>query len=155
MGSISFNYTDSRGHTTDWEIDQWKESGKYLQGTCVADVKFRTFRKDRINRYLGDGESVLTEPYIPPPPKIETRPEIAFTGFAKAKRAELEAMAFDNGMLVRKDVTQGLAFLCCGPNAGPKKIAKGRAKDCFILADESLIGMLETGDLADEAVEGS
>lgn len=153
MGSILFNYTDSRGHTTDWELDQWKESGKYLQGVCIADMKFRTFRKDRINHYLGEGEAALTEPYIPPPPKIETRPEIAFTGFPKERRAELEALAGEKGMLVRKAVTQKLAFLCCGSRAGPNKVEAARTMGCFILGDAALLDMLATGELSDECTD--
>lgn len=150
MKSIMFNYTDSKGHTTDWELVNWKESGKYLQGTATADSQFRTFRKDRINRYLGEGEAVLTEPYVAPPPKIDTRPEILFTGFAKAQRAELEALAEEKGMRVRKEVTKNLAFLCCGSNAGPRKVESARAKGCFILSDDALMGLFETGELVDE-----
>ncbi len=147
MSSISFNYTDSRGHTTDWTVEDWKESGRYIQGLCTVDDNFRTFRKDRINNYLGDGEAVLTEPYTPPPPKVETRPEICFTGFPKVQRAALEEMASGRDMAVRSSVTRGLDFLCCGPNAGPKKVATARDQGCLIIDEPGLKSMLATGEL--------
>ena len=147
MSSISFSYTDSRGHTTDWTVEHWKESGRYIQGICTVDEQFRTFRKDRINRYLGEGEAALTQPYSPPPPKVDTAPEICFTGFPKVQRAVLEELASNNQMAVKKDVTKGLAFLCCGPNAGPSKVAKARDRGCLIIDEPGLKSMLDTGEL--------
>jgi NAD-dependent DNA ligase len=147
MNSLSFNYTDSRGHTTDWTVEHWKESGRYIQGVCTADSQFRTFRKDRVNRYLGEGEAVLTQPYVPAPPKVESRPEICFTGFPKVQRSVLEHLASDHQMAVKKDVTKGLAFLCCGPNAGPAKVAKARDRGCLIIDEPGLKMMLDTGEL--------
>ncbi|MDK8463433.1 hypothetical protein [Marinobacter sp. SS13-12] len=147
MEAISFNYTDSRGHTTDWTVSGWNESGRYIQGVCTVDEQFRTFRKDRINRYLGGSEVAITVPYTPPPPKIETRPQICFTGFQKAQRATLEAFASDNQMLVRKDVTKDLAFLCCGPSAGPSKVSRARDKGCLVIEESGLRTMVETGVL--------
>ncbi|WP_417544398.1 hypothetical protein [Marinobacter sp.] len=147
MNSIAFNYTDSRGHTTDWTVEDWKEAGRYIQGVCTNDEQFRTFRKDRINRYLGESEIAVTEPYTPPPPKIDTRPEICFTGYPKIQRAALEELASTRSMAVKKDVTKGLAFLCCGPNAGPSKVEKARERGCLIIDEPGLKAMLETGEL--------
>lgn len=155
MKSIAFSYTDSRGHTTDWELLEWRESGRYLQGTAKVDGKFRTFRKDRINRYLGEGETALSEPYVPAPPTLDSRPEIAFTGFPKSKRAELEAFASEHGMRVRKSVTQDLVFLCCGANAGPSKVQAARDQGCFILDEAALTAMVETGEIEDEPAIGA
>lgn len=153
MKSFAFNYTDSRGHTTDWTIEDWNETGRYIQGVCTAEEQLRTFRKDRINRYLGDGEFVLREPYSPPLSKVEARPEMALTGSLKIRRTELQAMATVEGMLVRKAVAQKLVFLCCGPDAGFKKVESSAFKGCFILEDEALLEMLETEELADECLE--
>lgn len=50
--------------------------------------------------------------------------EICFTGFSKADKLRLEAMAYSGDMTVRQSVTVGLTHLCTGPNAGPKKIEK-------------------------------
>lgn len=150
MGSISFNYTDSKSETNDWTVEHWKESGRYLQGVCQHDGKFRTFRKDRINRYLGESEATVRQPYTPPPPKVDTRPEICFTGFAKDVRADLESQATVHLMAVKKDVTKGLTFLCCGANAGPAKTARARDRGCFILSHDALLTMLETGEIPDE-----
>ncbi|MBB5320455.1 BRCT domain-containing protein [Marinobacter oulmenensis] len=147
MEIICFNYTDSRGHTTDWRLSEWKESGRYLQGVCSVDGRFRTFRKDRVNSYLDAGADVLTEPYSPPPPTIDTRPEICFTGFPKVQRGALEDMARSHEMAVKKDVTKDLAFLCCGPNAGPAKVAKARERGCLIIDEPGLKMMLDTGEI--------
>ena len=147
MDAISFNYTDSRGHTTDWQISNWKESGRYVQGICSVDGQFRTFRKDRINHYLETSEEVLTEPYTPPPPTVDTRPEICFTGYPKVQRSALETLANEYRMAVKKDVTKGLAFLCCGPNAGPAKVARARDRGCLIIDEPGLRMMLGTGEL--------
>lgn len=147
MKSILFSYTDSRGNTTDREVVDWKETGRYIQGICVASSEFRTFRKDRIVRYLGEGEAQLSRPYTPPPPKPETGPEICFTGFPKIQRAHLEQIATASKMVVRKDVTKALAFLCCGPNAGPAKMDRARERDCLIIDEPGLKMMLDTGEL--------
>lgn len=150
MGSISFNYTDSKAETKDWTVEHWTESGRYLQGVCRTDGKYRTFRKDRINRYLGESEATIRQPYTPPPPKVETRPEICFTGFAKATKSELADLAAQRQMLVKGKVTKKLAFSCCGPNAGPVKMQTAREQGCFILSQAMLMAMLETGEVPDE-----
>lgn len=147
MSSISFSYTDSRGHTTDWTVEHWKESGRYIQGVCTVDEQYRTFRKDRIGKYLGEGKATLTEPYMPPPPKIDTRPEICFTGFPKVQRAVLEELALRHSMDVKKDTTKTLAFLCCGPNSGPAKMSRAREQGCLIIDEPGLKTMLNTGEL--------
>ncbi|MEX0738162.1 MAG: hypothetical protein WD071_02355 [Pseudohongiella sp.] len=147
MSSISFTYTDSRGHTTDWIVEHWKETGRYIQGVCKVDEQFRTFRKDRVEQYLEQGEARLTQPYVAPPPRVDTRPEICFTGFPKVQRSVLEDMASGRQMSVKKDVTKGLAFLCCGPNAGPAKVARARDRGCLIIDEPGLKTMLDTGEL--------
>lgn len=149
MELLAFRYRNSRGEVKDWALSKWKESGKYVSGFSARDDQYRTFRKDRIIEYLADAASVLLQPYIEPPPPVSAKPDILFTGFPKARRAELEALATVAGMRVRKTVTKDLIFLCCGPNAGPIKVEGAREKGAFILFDESFLGMLETGELVD------
>ena len=147
MESLSFTYTDSRVHTTDWTVGHWKETGRYIQGVCTVDEQFRTFRKDRVDQYLEEGAASLTQPYVPPPPRVDTRPEICFTGFPRVQRSVLEDMVIGREMAVKKDVTKGLAFLCCGPNAGPAKVARARERGCLIIDEPGLKTMLDTGEL--------
>jgi NAD-dependent DNA ligase len=150
MDLLAFRYTDARGQERTWRLENWKESGKYIEGVSTEDRKFRTFRKDRVNEYLDKAESLLIEPRPAPPPPPSNKPDVLFTGFPKPRRAELEAIASDCGMQVRKTVTQGLIYLCCGPNAGPKKIEGAREKGAFILFKDSFMLMLETGELIEE-----
>lgn len=149
MELLSFRYRDGSGQERDWTLKRWKESGKYLTGFSTHDDKYRTFRKDRVLEFLDGSDSVLLQPFIDPPPPISAKPDVLFTGFLKARRAELEAIAADAGMRVRKTVTRDLVFLCCGPNAGPTKVEGAREKGAFIMFEESFLEMLETGELAD------
>jgi len=152
MEIVSFIYEDARGQTKAWRLAKWSEVGKYLQGVCVEDRKFRTFRKDRIVSYDDGAEHILFEPWVAPPPKLTSKPDILFTGFPKARRAELEALAEAHGMVVRKTVTKGLVFLCCGANAGPTKIEAARDKGCFLMLESAFLLMLETGEVEELVV---
>lgn len=147
MELMSFTYKDSKDQTKEWQLRKWGESGKYLKGTCAHDGKFRTFRKDRVVNYHDGAEKLLIEPWPAPPPRLEAKPDVLFTGFAKARRAELESLAESYGMQVRKTVTKGLIFLCCGNNAGPTKIEAARDKGCYVLLEETFLAMLETGEV--------
>lgn len=155
MDLLAFTYQDARGQVKDWALKNWKESGKYITGFCSQDDKYRTYRKDRVLEYLANAASVLLQPFIEPPPPVSAKPDVLFTGFLKARRAELEAIAVNAGMRVRKTVTQNLVFLCCGPNAGPTKIEGARDKGSFIMFEDSFLSMLETGELteAEECLE--
>lgn len=138
---------DAKDQVKTWHIAKWSEAGKYLKGTCIEDGRFRTFRKDRIVSYHDGVEALLIEPRPAPPPPISSKPDILFTGFVQARRAELEALAEAHGMAVRKTVTNGLVFLCCGPNAGPKKVEAARDKGCYVMFEETFLSMIETGVL--------
>lgn len=73
--------------------------------------------------------------------------EICFTGFVKAEKESLIDKAIAAGMHVRDGVAKNLHFLCCGYNAGPKKIESAREKGVLILVASQFIQMLETGEL--------
>lgn len=68
-----------------------------------------------------------------------------FTGFAKTRRAELEALAKEGGVLVRKSVTVDLSFVCAGLNAGPSKIQRSQAQGVAVLDESDFLNMLATG----------
>lgn len=111
MELIAFQYRDAKGTEREWQLQRWKESGKYIAGVCTNDGKYRTFRKDRVVEYLHGAEAVLLQPFVAPPPPIATNPDVLFTGFPKARREALEAIAAEQGMRVRKTVTANLIYL--------------------------------------------
>lgn len=154
--SLRFAYVNAQGETSQRELTQWQESGHYLRGYCTSSNAVKTFRKDRVQQYLDGCDSLLADPYAPPPPKPapeapkELRPQILFTGFAKAERAAFEAQAAAAGLVVVSTVTKNLAFLACGSNAGLIKVEKARAQNVYIIASSSLSGFLSDGVLADE-----
>jgi len=139
------------------ELKSWREGEGYIYGFDLSDGKVKTFRKDRILRYLGGTESLLLDPYTGPPlrPKKyqDSPPHIIFTGFPKAKRVELEAQATQAGMRVCATVTQDCAYLVAGPNAGPKKLETAKTVGALILDGEQFLSMLETGEIPDEEDE--
>lgn len=154
---LRFIYRDAAGETSERVVDRWVESGHYIEGNDAASGgAFRTFRKDRVQQYLDGGAERLHTPHSSPPPRParnaapDTRPQMLFTGFAKAQRAALEAQADSAGLRVVQTVTQGLVFLVCGTTAGPAKIAKARAQGVFIVGAAHLGALLETGELPDE-----
>lgn len=44
-----FTYVDRDGVVTDREVRNWRSSGAYINGVCIAGRGYRTFRKDRID----------------------------------------------------------------------------------------------------------
>lgn len=153
--ALKFIYTNAKHETREHEVTGWSEVGHYIQGFSQTDQGPRTFRKDRVDRYLDGCEALLTHPNSPPPPRVhresrsDDRPQVLFTGFPKALRADLEAKASEAGLRVVSMVTQGLVFLCCGPNAGPAKVEKARAQHVYVLDEAQFTLLLNTGELPD------
>ncbi|MCL6262153.1 hypothetical protein [Craterilacuibacter sp. RT1T] len=69
--------------------------------------------------------------------------EIAFTGFASAKRESLEDMAAGSYFIVRKNVTKNLNLLCAGPRAGASKLEKAQAMGASILDEDDFLLMVK------------
>lgn len=156
MQLLEFMYTNSAGETKRRILGNWMEEGHYLVGNdTLSNDAFRTFRKDRVSEYLNGCDALLVTPFAGPPPKIEPaapeqlRPEILFTGFSSKTRTDLEASSTVAGLKVVKTVTQQLAFLCAGPNAGPAKVTKARLLGTFIVTEQQLPELLESGVLPD------
>lgn len=155
MSSLSFIYRNAAGTTSQRVVSQWQEIGHYIKGFSEGDGAIRSFRKDRIVQYLEACDAKLVIPFSAPPPKpsrekhIDERPQILFTGFAKVQRATLEARSVSAGLRVCQSVTTQLAYLCCGPNAGPAKVEKARQQRVFVLSEAELHLLLETGELPD------
>lgn len=153
---LRFIYCNAEGEVSERTLAQWFEAGHYVKGHDVAKGRVLTFRKDRVREYLDGSESLLKGPSATPPPKParhappESRPQMLFTGYGAAQRNALEAQASAAGLAIVKTVTKSLTFLACGPTAGPAKIDKARAQGVYIVADQHLQALLQTGELLDE-----
>ena len=55
--------------------------------------------------------------------------------------------AIEAGMQVRDGVAKNLQFLCCGSNAGPKKVESSREKGVLIIVASQFSHMIETGEI--------
>lgn len=155
MEILRFVYRNAAGESRQRELKKWEEVGHYIIGFSIGDGAVRTFRKDRISEYLDGAASLLQHPHESAPPRIEKdrpvdqRSQICLTGFAAALRADLEQQCTSAGLLVRKSVTPSLTYLCTGPNAGWAKIEKSRAQNVYIVNEEQLRLLIETGELPD------
>lgn len=152
MLPLRFSYQDAKGESREWTLIRWSENTRYIQGRTATDSLPRTFRKDRVQAYLEGHDQLLFDrapPAPEPAPKAQpdTRPQILFTGFKAADRAQLEAMAAENGFRVVKTVTNLLAVLCIGYNAGPAKVEEAREKGAFVLDQEQLRHLINTGEV--------
>ncbi|MGN6260255.1 MAG: BRCT domain-containing protein [Ralstonia sp.] len=162
MPSMTFVYRNQKGETKEYNLTNWSEVGYYIEGVCTRAHAVRTFRKDRVVEYQDGCDALLADPRPGPPPTVSKAREttnaprelqILFTGFPAAQRTALEARATDAGLHVAKTVTQGLQFLCVGPNAGPAKVRKAREQSAYIVDQVQLIALLETGELPDDEPE--
>lgn len=156
---LQFVYCNGAGEVSQRRLLRWKESGHYVTGFDAEKEKVLTFRKDRIHSYLEGCEALLQCPIGMPPPRVTraapvaTRPQILFTGFERGgSRKELEKKAEEGGLHVVKSVTTGLVFLCCGPNAGPRKMEQAREQGVYIVGEPEFHQLLETGELPDHVV---
>jgi len=92
-----------------------------------------------------DGWAII---YTTKSPKIEKIPnQICFTGFSPTEKNELAKEAQTYGLDVVHSVTKNLAFLVCGANAGPAKIAKAKGQQVIILSVDQLRQMYNTGEV--------
>ena len=165
--NTKFIYCDARGVISFRDIENVSKSEEYIQGYCANDKGFRTFRKDRVLEYVYESSNVdeRLKYHIAnhSPPREETPKrsytkrlntsnarEICFTGFKKEDKTRLAERAKSEGMFVRDSVTKQLVYLCCGYNAGPKKIEKSRHQGVIILSESQFLEMLETGVIPEE-----
>ena len=155
MEILRFVYCNAAGEYSRRELTRWSEVGHYIRGYSEGNSAIRTFRKDRITEYFDGADEHLDIPFGSPPPRPvkdqapDLRPQILFTGFGSVLRAELEAQSDAAGLRVCKTVTKALCYLCIGPNAGPVKVEKSRAQHVYIVDEQQLRLLLETGELPD------
>lgn len=161
--TVTFLYENAQGEISDRKVDVDQVGTSHFAGFCQRELAQRTFRFDRIlgMATLADsGKMVLPEQLrdllrgydeqeLRRRKRVaaKTCSEILFTGFKKDRRAELEAIATAAGMVVRKNVTTNLDFLCAGSNAGPTKLAEALERGVIALDEQQFLRMLETGEV--------
>ena len=77
------------------------------------------------------------------PPCAPERPQILFTGFAAARRQQLEAAARRAGLHVVTKVTRNLHWLCTGPKDSPGKTAQALERGAEILTESQFQSLPE------------
>lgn len=155
---IAFEYVNAHGEESQVQLVGWVEEGAYLTGRNMADGRVKTYRIDRIQRYLDDAEALLIKPRQSPPPRPakaapkKSQPEICFTGFEQSRKDELTAAAIEAGLNPVASVTVKLSFLVCGPNAGPVKVRKARERGIYVLREDQARDLFATGELPDSQI---
>lgn len=161
--AVAFLYENAQGEISNREVIIDKVGTSHFAGLCKLKLEDRMFRFDRIiglATLTESGEEILprklrnllrgytqSELRRSKQAAAKIAPEILFTGFKKDRRAELEAIAQAAGMVIRKNVTTQLDFLCAGSNAGPTKLAEARERGTQVLDEQQLLQMLETGEV--------
>lgn len=72
---------------------------------------------------------------------------ICFTGFGETRAEEFKGIARDLGFGVNASVVKSTTHLCCGENAGPKKLEKARAQGIKVIDEAQFHHMMETGEI--------
>lgn len=157
---IHFIYKNLGNEVKEFSVGIDKVYDYHFAGIDLDNDRYKTFRKDSVIEYLNDAEAVFSNfPTLPskkPSERTKTRIEnddnlfeVCFTGFKKADKDRLIALAKENKMYVVTKVTVNLAALVCGYNAGPKKIeqAINSSGDVEIMNEEEFLHFLETGEV--------
>lgn len=152
---VLFLYRNARGEITARRVSDISETDDYLQGYCHMAEDLRTFRKDRILETLEDDSDIdakyeyhkRNSPEPKGPPKSHHLADVCFTGFKSEDKKRLIDLSEQHGLIVRSSVTRALNYLCCGYNAGPKKIEKARSQGVVAVNEQQFLAMLETGEL--------
>ncbi|MDX8376439.1 MAG: hypothetical protein R8L53_00250 [Mariprofundales bacterium] len=153
-----FIYQDAKGNVTERNVYSVTESEDYIQGICRKSNGIRTFRKDRVLEVIIDpsisGERLKyfkeNSPVQIKVTRSSSSMDVCFTGFKKDDKERLTQLAGKNNLNIRSSVTKNLSYLCCGYNAGPKKIESARKQGVVVLSEKQFRAMLETGELPEE-----
>lgn len=135
---VNFDYVNGEGEFSQRRIKVTMAGEWQFEGIDLDKHAQRTFRYDRVvgsitSELTGEmltadewaasvgGKSFSTTEEKDPDDDAETNIEICFTGFNKADKSRMEAMAETAGMRVRHSVTNGLTHLCMGAKEAPRK----------------------------------
>jgi len=150
---LFLEYRNAKGQISKRRIKVLKSQGALFSAIDLEQNKYLTFRKDRIVSLCQDTGTSVSFAYIP----VQSKPSdptpnngtICFTGFSSNLKALLGEKANAGNFLVRKSVTKDLEYLCCGPNAGPKKIEKAQAAGIWIMREEEFHDLVDDGVVPD------
>ncbi|MGP2739014.1 hypothetical protein ACTVL4_13415 [Serratia nevei] len=163
-----FLYSNVDGKKSTHAVVNLVDKDDYIQGYSVTSRGYRTFRKDRVMKMFSDQveldhftlnempvETTDSLPLKVPRSRLSSNNglEICFTGFNKDEKDELTNIAQSRNLAVRAGVTAKLSFLCCGPNAGWRKIESANAKGALILSASQFRDFIETGEIPYESPE--
>ncbi|MFJ1231391.1 BRCT domain-containing protein [Yersinia proxima] len=163
-----FVYVNSKGEVSPHHIAKFVHKDDYFQGYSIDKRSYRTFRKDRVLEMFDDksqlpplvstshdGETFNSKLLNDSKNKVAkvSKIEICFTGFNKEEKDRLTELAKNNGLDVKSGVTSKLYFLCCGENAGPRKIELANGKGVFLITSEQFEHFIETGEILQESFE--
>lgn len=175
MERLYFVYINAKGVIAAYELANVKYNGDYIQGYCPTEGAFRTFRKDRFIKFLDSFEDAIEylnkvvptldinknewvktksrhhyDSFNLKKPDFNDTFEVCFTGFKKTDKDRLKDSAISAGMIVRSDVTANLHILCCGYNAGPKKMEIATLKGTMVLTENEFLDFLNSGVIPDK-----
>lgn len=168
LADIEFDYRDAGGHDSHRHVGVEAVDDEYFEGHCHTAQDTRTFVIGRVRGKVLDRDTGELQPpkrwadgvradprnsgvvvsrgwKSPDVSEDEERKqpiEILFTGFSKEQRAELEEQAEIFEMVVRKNVTKGLKYLCAGPNAGPAKLSQAIEAGVQIIDESEFVQLL-------------
>ncbi|WCG84517.1 BRCT domain-containing protein [Pectobacterium sp. A5351] len=154
-----FIYVNAKNEKSPNHIVNLVHKDGFLQGYSINKRGYRTYSTDRIVKFFNSEDELFSfdESFDkneykenPVSSKVKTKKhglEICFTGFDKSDKDELTKLAKENDFIVRAGVTAKLYFLCCGANAGWKKIKEANEKGCFILTKQQFLNFIETGEI--------
>lgn len=157
-----FVYFSLKGELSAVELHDASVSDTHIQGYLHGDrSSFRTYRRDRV---VGVAYSAKELPSIYQDVHEQLQHEITnkdfrrcvhpvhtfdvhFTGFKKADKQALIALAEEHNMVVRKDVTKYLNLLCYGYNASLRKLDLAREQNVIIVNEPQFKAFVETGEI--------
>lgn len=107
-------------------------------------------RKHEIDEFPGMSESQAWEA-VYAVTKREQKPRssvsICFTGFTASAAEIMKATATSLGFAVNASVAKSTTHLCCGDNAGPKKVETARKQGVRIITEAEFHHMMESGEI--------
>lgn len=156
---LFLEYRNAYGETSSRRIKILKSRGAIFNAIDIEQSKYLTFRKDRIIKLENGAGNKIEFAYVPfttdrtrikqSEPRPNYNGTICFTGFPASIKAELGEKAENIEFLVRKSVTKDLEYLCCGPNAGPKKIEKAQAAGIWLISLDEFYDLIDDGVIPD------
>lgn len=142
-------YESPAGKVVSRQLCEVVEYPDRIEGICLATHQHTTLHRHRIIERVDSAQQLIARlkhyRHRPPAPSQAHPREICFTGFASFDRERLSAVAIDYGFVVRRNVTQRLSYLCCGPNAGRTKLKKARTWNVEIINERQFTALLERG----------